>query len=225
MKTIPSTIDPRSSEPILIQALKMALDDKFHAYETYISVIEKFGAQTPFTNIVEAEQRHQKALIALFETHEVPLIENRWVGAIEVPSTLEEAYVMGVNAEVATIQMYDMLLAYAGNYPEVKDVFYKLQAASFNNHLSAFQNHLNPTVAEPMHENIEQNLDGMIDQMNELSALAGKFTNGQIAQEDILKLLSGSNASFLVGALIGAVGAGVLGKMIDTKDETESMKE
>lgn len=228
METIPSTINPRSSEPILNQALKMALDNEFHAYEAYISVIEKFGVQTPFTNIVEAEQRHQKALIALFETHEVPMIDNRWIGAIEVPHTLEEAYVMGVNAEVANIQMYDMLLAYVGNYPDVQDVFYKLQAASFNNHLPAFQSHLDPNVPSSQAvgmENVEQNLDGMIDQMNELSSLAGKFANGQIAQEDILKLLSGSNASFLVGALIGAVGAGVLGKMIDTKDETESMKE
>lgn len=41
--TIPSTINPRSNEPILTQALKMALDDEFHAYEAYISVIEKFG--------------------------------------------------------------------------------------------------------------------------------------------------------------------------------------
>lgn len=226
METIPSTINPRSSEPILNQALKMALDDEFHAYEAYISVIEKFGSKTPFTNIVEAEGRHQKALITLFEKYEVAMIENRWIGAIEVPSTLEEAYMMGANAEVANIQMYDMLLAYMGNHPDVQDVFYRLQAASFNNHLPAFQSHLNPnlpTIPTDLNENVEQNLDGMINQMNEMSALAGKFANGQIAQEDILKLLSGSNASFMVGALVGAVGAGVLGKMMQDKDE--NMKE
>ncbi len=223
METIPSTINPRSNEPILHQVLKIALDDEFHAYEAYISVIEKFGARTPFTNIVEAEQRHQKALIALFEAHEVPMIENRWVGAVQVPQSLEEAYVMGVNAEVANIQMYDTLLAYTGNYPDVQDVFYRLQAASYNNHLPAFQSHLNPNVQVPLPENANQNLDGMIEQMNELSALAGKFTSGQMAQEDILKLLSGQNASFLVGALIGAVGASVLGKM--TNHEDESTKE
>ena len=223
METIPSTINPRSNEPILHQVLKIALDDEFHAYEAYIGVIEKFGALTPFTNIVEAEQRHQKALIALFEAHEVPMIENRWVGAVQVPQSLEEAYVMGVNAEVANIQMYDTLLAYTGNYPDVQDVFYRLQAASYNNHLPAFQSHLNPNVQMPLPENANQNLDGMIEQMNELSALAGKFTSGQMAQEDILKLLSGPNASFLVGALIGAVGASVLGKM--TNHEDESTKE
>jgi len=223
METIPSTINPRSNEPILHQVLKIALDDEFHAYEAYISVIEKFGARTPFTNIVEAEQRHQKALIALFEAHEVPMIENRWVGAVQVPQSLEEAYMMGVNAEVANIQMYDTLLAYTGNYPDVQDVFYRLQAASYNNHLPAFQSHLNPNVQMPSPENANQNLDGMIEQMNELSALAGKFTSGQMAQEDILKLLSGPNASFLVGALIGAVGASVLGKM--TNHEDESTKE
>lgn len=96
--TIPSTINPRSNEPILTQALKMALDDEFHAYEAYISVIEKFGAQTPFTNIVEAEGRHQSIDYAL-EKYEIAMIENRWMGAIEVPSTLEEAYMMGVNVQ------------------------------------------------------------------------------------------------------------------------------
>ena len=225
METIPSTINPRSTEPILHQVLKTALDDEFHAHEAYISVIEKFGAQTPFTNIVEAEQRHQKALIALFEAHEVPMIENRWVGAVQVPQSLEEAYVMGVNAEVANIQMYDTLLAYTGNYPDVQDVFYRLQAASYNNHLPAFQSHLNPNVQMPSPEHANQNLDGMIEQMNELSALAGKFSNGQMAQEDILKLLSGPNASFLVGALIGVVGASVLGKMTNNEDKNESTKE
>lgn len=225
METIPSTINPRSTEPILHQVLKIALDDEFHAYEAYISVIEKFGAQTPFTNIVEAEQRHQKALIALFETYEVPMIENRWVGAVQVPQSLEEAYMMGVNAEVANIQMYDTLLAYTGNYPDVQDVFYRLQAASYNNHLPAFQSHLNPNVQMPSPEHANQNLDGMIEQMNELSALAGKFSNGQMAQEDILKLLSGPNASFLVGALIGVVGASVLGKMTNNEDKNESTKE
>ncbi len=225
METIPSTINPRSTEPILHQVLKIALDDEFHAYEAYISVIEKFGALTPFTNIVEAEQRHQKALIALFEAHEVPMIENRWVGEVQVPQSLEEAYVMGVNAEVANIQMYDTLLAYTGNYPDVQDVFYRLQAASYNNHLPAFQSHLNPNVQMPSPEHANQNLDGMIEQMNELSALAGKFSNGQMAQEDILKLLSGPNASFLVGALIGVVGASVLGKMTNNEDKNESTKE
>jgi hypothetical protein len=121
--------------------------------------------------------------------------------------------------------MYDTLLAYTGNYPDVQDVFYRLQAASYNNHLPAFQSHLNPNVQMPSPEHANQNLDGMIEQMNELSALAGKFSNGQMAQEDILKLLSGPNASFLVGALIGVVGASVLGKMTNNEDKNESTKE
>nr|MBP9493368.1 hypothetical protein [Sulfurospirillum sp.] len=98
-------------------------------------------------------------------------------------------------------------------------------AASYNNHLPAFQSHLNPNVQMPSPEHANQNLDGMIEQMNELSALAGKFSNGQMAQEDILKLLSGPNASFLVGALIGVVGASVLGKMTNNEDKNESTKE
>lgn len=223
MQTIPERINPRSSEPILHQALKMALDDEFRAYEAYTSVIEKFGAQTPFTNIVEAEQRHQKALIKLFEKYDVAIIENRWLGAIEAPNSLQEAYAMGVNAEIENIQMYDMLLAYMGNYPDVQDVFYQLQAASFNNHLPAFQSHLEPVAqqAEPTLHNADATLAGL----NEMSELIGKFSKGEMAPEDMMKIFSGTNASFIVGALVGALGAGVLNSVMKHKESTEEKGE
>lgn len=220
MQTIPERINPRSNEPILHQALKIALDDEFRAYEAYTSVIEKFGAQTPFTNIVEAEQRHQKALIELFEKHDIAMIENRWLGAIESPNSLQEAYSMGVNAEIENIQMYDMLLAYVGNYPDVQDVFYQLQAASFNNHLPAFQSHLEPVFqqAKPTLQNADATLAGL----NEMSELIGKFSKGEMAPEDMMKIFSGTNASFIVGALVGALGAGVLNSVMKNKESTES---
>ena len=224
-ESIPTKIDPRSDEPILHQALKMALDDEYRAYEAYVTVVEKFGAKAPFTNIIEAEQRHQKALIKHFEEHEIPLIQNRWVGVIEAPNSMQEAYMLGVNAELENIALYDTLIAYTGNHPEIQDLFYRLQAASYNNHLPALQAHLKPE-KEPHAEAIAQtseaqNIEAMIGQMGELSELAGKFANGQIEQEDVLKLLSGSNASFIVGALVGAVGAAVLNKMNHNKNSNE----
>lgn len=220
METIPSTINPRSPEPILHQALQMALDDEFHAYEAYVAVIEKFGTQTPFTNIVEAEQRHQKELVTLFEKYEVPMIENRWIGAIEAPKSLQEAYVMGMNAEIENIQMYDSLLNYTGNYPDVQEVFYQLQAASYNNHLQAFQNHLAHKETDVASQTTMQSIDKINEQMNEWSTLVHKIANGQISQEEVFKLLSGTNLSFIAGALLGAAGAGVLGAMTQENDES-----
>ncbi len=224
METVSPTINPRSPEPILHQALKIALDDEFHAREAYITVIETFGPQSPFTNIVEAEQRHQKALIALFKTYEVPLIENRWIDAIEAPKCLQEAYLMGVNAEIENIQMYDTLLSYTGNYPDVQEVFYRLQAASYNNHLPAFQSHLNTQEAQTPLPPTIQSMDKMNEHITQWSELVHKVANGEMGQEEMFKLLSGTNLSFIAGALLGAVGAGVLGAMTQ-KNEEETTKE
>jgi hypothetical protein len=48
-----------------IKALCEALDDEYKARATYRKVIEAFGPIRPFVNIVEAEDRHAKALLAL----------------------------------------------------------------------------------------------------------------------------------------------------------------
>jgi hypothetical protein len=222
METIPSTINPRLEEPILHQALKMALDDEFHAREAYIRVIETLGAKTPFTTIAASEQNHQEELIKLFEKYQVPIIENRWIGVIEVPKTLHEAYAMGVNAEIANIQLYDTLLAYTGNFPDVQDVFYRLQAASYNHHLPAFQAHLAPAEAKA---SATQNAEASLVSIREMSALVGKFSKGEMAPEDVMKLLSGTNASFLIGALVGALGAGVMSRVMQEQKSAEKEEE
>lgn len=49
-----------------IEALREALDDAYKARATYRKVIEGFGPVRPFVNIVEAEDRHARALITLF---------------------------------------------------------------------------------------------------------------------------------------------------------------
>ena len=50
-----------------IGALRETLDDEYKARATYRKVIEAYGAVRPFVNIVEAEDRHAKALLALFD--------------------------------------------------------------------------------------------------------------------------------------------------------------
>lgn len=208
----------------LEEALQRAFDDEVKAYETYSAVIEKFGAVFPFVNIIQAEQTHQDALLAVASVHEITLIrtvpEN-----INIPKTLRECYELGVAAEIQNIQLYDELLLHVQEYAEVQDLFYRLQAASYNNHLPAFRSAVvscatpnTTTDANPMAA-----LEGMMGQWGELSQMAQKIAKGEINQEEITKLLS-SNFSFIAGALLGVVGAGVLGGMIqpeENKDEQE----
>lgn len=208
----------------LKEAFQRAFDDEVKAYETYSAVIEKFGAVFPFTNIIEAEQTHQNALVAVATAHEITLV--RTVPAhISIPKTLRECCELGVATEIQNIQCYDELLFHVKEYAEVQDLFYRLQAASFNNHLPAFRNAVisyaspnNTADANPMAA-----LEGMMGQWGEFSQMAQKIAKGEINQEEITKLLS-SNFSFVAGALLGVVGAGILGGMIqpeENKDEQE----
>lgn len=220
MKTTPEVLKTLSLE----EALQRAFDDEVKAYATYSAVVEKFGAVFPFVNIIQAEQTHQNALMAVATAREITLARNE-PESINLPKTLQECCELGVAAEIQNIQLYDELLLSVSEYPEVQDVFYRLQAASYNNHLPAFRKCVvsyasssSTTDANPMVA-----LEGMMGQWGEFSQMAQKIAKGEVSQEEITQLLS-SNFSFIAGALLGVVGASVLGGMIqpeEKKDETE----
>lgn len=123
----------------LIEILTEAIEDEYKARATYRRVLEKFGAVRPFSNIVEAEQRHIDALLVLFEKHGLRVPEDNWPDRIETPGTLLAACQAGVTAEIDNAAMYDRLLAASSDYPDVQRVLRNLQRASQENHLPAFQ--------------------------------------------------------------------------------------
>lgn len=122
----------------LKDVLHEALLDEYRARDTYRKIIDTFGAVRPFINIVEAEQRHIESLLTLFEKYNVPLPAIPGPEQIEVPDSLLEACEMGVDAEIENIALYDRLVA-ATELPDVVNVLQRLQAASRDNHLPAFQ--------------------------------------------------------------------------------------
>ncbi len=120
-------------------ALREALDDEYKARATYRAVIAAFGPVRPFVNIVEAEQRHIDALLALFAARGWTAPSDIWADRVETPENIEAACRDGVEAEIENGEMYDRLLAAAADDPEVIRVFRRLQAASQDNHLPAFR--------------------------------------------------------------------------------------
>ena len=78
-----------------------ALDDEYQARATYAQVIADFGNVRPFSNIVEAEDRHARALIGLFERYGVPVPPDTWPGGTPRYGSLREACEAGVAAEAA----------------------------------------------------------------------------------------------------------------------------
>jgi len=210
-------VDTSFDEPIIHQVLRIAIYDEFHAYETYRKVIDTFGNVMPFTNIIEAEIRHYQALTPLLQKYEVAMPIDNWYEKIEVPSTLVECCEVGVGAEIENILMYDDLLMYVEEYPDVQDVLFRLQAASYNNHLRAFRECVISYTNESPNTNsfAEQNGDGeMLKRVNDFRTLATKFASGDVNEQDITKLFSSVDMATISGVLLGGLGAMQLVKMI-----------
>jgi hypothetical protein len=89
----------------------------------------------PFINIVEAEERHVAALLSLFDRDGFPVPAN-----VTVPDTPAKACRRAVEAEKDkdNMALYDRLLA-ATQKSKVRRVLQKLQSASCNRHLPAFE--------------------------------------------------------------------------------------
>lgn len=213
-------VDASYNEPILHQVLRIAIYDEFHAYETYRKIIDTFGNVAPFTNIIEAEIRHYQALTPLLQKYEVPMPFDNWYEKIEVPSTLVECCEVGVGAEIENIQMYDDLLMYVDEYPDVQDVLFRLQAASYNNHLKAFRECVISYTngAKNVNSFVGQNNaqdPQMLKKVNDFRTLATKFASGEVSEQDITKLLGSVDIATISGVLLGGMGAIQLVKMIN----------
>jgi len=120
------------------QSMIEAINDEYHARAFYTAVIEKFGNVRPFSNIVQAEDRHVQLWNSLFNKYGLPIPEDTFAGKVQVPETLQAACKMGVEAEIANVKMYDKFLTFI-QQPDLKSAFTQLRYVSQNNHLRAFQ--------------------------------------------------------------------------------------
>ena len=216
-------VDPSFDEPIINQTLRIACYDEYHAYETYKKVIEKFGEVNPFANIIVAEQNHINATLAFLQKYNVEAPINDWSDKIEIPDTLVACCEVGVAAEIENIKMYDNLLSYT-NHDDIQDMFFRLQAASYNNHLPAFRScvaqHYSNTQELASPQSDTSNQEEMMAKMNEFKDLAAKIASGEADPAEITKLLSSANFSFIGGMLLGGAGALLATDML-SKDEKQ----
>ena len=121
------------------KALLDALADERRADATYEAVIAKFGDARPFSNIVNAEKRHESFLFPLFEKYSVEVPKNEFSKEkMEIPATLIEACKQGIEGERLNIAMYDKFLEFVKE-EDIRETFMYLRDASKNNHLPAFE--------------------------------------------------------------------------------------
>ena len=214
---ISARIDENSQIPIVSQILRIAVHDEFKAYETYTKIIEKFGLVQPFVNIKEAEAVHYAALIQLMQKYNVEVPLNNWASKIEIPNTFIECCEMGVAGEISNIAMYNNLLNYAVE-PDIKDVLFRLQAASYNNHLPAFRNCVlsfyNNETTNVSQENIMQKL-------GEYQVLLDDIMSGNVDENSISKIFSKLNLSMVSGAVLGGAIIALLNSYVSKNNNQE----
>lgn len=128
-----------------VDALGEALKDERLAQAFYAKAIESFGERRPFSRIIEAEKRHENALLALYETYGLTPPVHDLEGAVsEVPATFAEACALAAKAEEENVALYDNILAVV-THDDVRATMTALQAASQERHLVAFRRHANGT--------------------------------------------------------------------------------
>lgn len=158
-------IDQSQNIPILHQALRIALYDEYRAHTFYTIVIDTFAAKQPFVNIMAAEARHIESLLNLFNRYRVEPPVNYWPQRLLLPESYQECCELGVAGELENISMYDYLVGQIQE-AEVIDVFFRLQAASYNNHLPAFRRCSQPATSEKLSISGETLIDAMADYLN-----------------------------------------------------------
>ncbi|HQO55671.1 MAG TPA: DUF2202 domain-containing protein [Clostridia bacterium] len=62
------------------QMLVYALQDEYLALAEYKAIMEKFGVDRPFGNIMKAEQTHVEHLLPLFAAYKIPVPEDTSAG-------------------------------------------------------------------------------------------------------------------------------------------------
>lgn len=134
----PGAHDDRQLTPTEVADLLAALDDEYKARATYAQVVADFGDVRPFSNIVEAEQRHIDALVALFARYGLEVAPDPWPGQVTRYGTIADAGADGVQAEIDNAALYDRLLAGTTRH-DLVDTYRNLRRASQENHLPAFQ--------------------------------------------------------------------------------------
>ncbi|MGB6328433.1 MAG: DUF2202 domain-containing protein [Halarcobacter sp.] len=214
-------VDESNSQAILSQVLRIAVYDEFKAYESYTKIIEKFGYVTPFVNIREAEARHYSELIPLLEKYEIDVPINNWAEKVEVPNSFIEACELGVASEINNIAMYENLLSYVQE-ADIRDVLYKLQAASYNKHLPAFRNCVINHYTSSSDLNTKGfNQEELMQKLGEYQSLFEDAMSGNLDQSKLTELFSKLNISMISGVAFGGAAIAFLNNYMDNKDKKE----
>ena len=121
-------------------SLKAALDtvlaDEYKARAEYEAIVDTFGAQNPYVQLINAETNHINALSRVYTAFGWTIPSDNGAASAVVPTSLDNAYQIGIDAETSNIALYQTYLN--TDLPtSIQRIFANLQRAS-ENHLSVF---------------------------------------------------------------------------------------
>lgn len=192
-----------------IDNLLKALDDEYKAYSFYFSASE-FGA--PFTNLLEAEANHINAIIFHLNELGVQIPANPY--SFATPKSFEEAVAIALQNEQANVELYNTLVTNE-NDAQIIDTFYRLQAASYNNHIPSLQNALNLN----QNNNLLEQLNQGKTLINETAIMVNKLKDGSLGQDELEGFLGKLNYSLVGGAIIGAFSVIIANELLNKNKE------
>ena len=124
------------------KSILAALDDERKARAFYEAVIAKHGEIRPFSKIVEAEARHESALLSLVEKYDLKAPSDPWASRkMEVPESLPAAFREAIKIEQENVTMYDGFLT-SIEQEDIRNVMSQLRWASKERHLPALERHV-----------------------------------------------------------------------------------
>ena len=209
-------VDLNSEQTQIEQVLRIAVYDEFKAYETYTKIIEKFGFIQPFVSIKEAVARHYSVLIPLLEKYGVEVPINNWASKIEVPDSYIECCEVGVAAEIKNIAMYDNLLLHTQE-EDIKDVLFRLQAASFNNHLPTFRSCVINYYSTSNNEAFNQ--ENLMQKLGEYQGLFDDLMAGNVDENKLAEIFSKLNISMISGGALGSASVALLNSYLNKENK------
>jgi len=121
----------------ILDMLTYAVQDEYLAHGEYQAIINQFGSQKPYENIIRSEETHLALLKDVYDAYALDYPADDSADHIIVPDSLLEAAKTGVKAEIDNIDMYTTFLTH--DLPEdIREVFNTLKSGS-DSHLLAFQ--------------------------------------------------------------------------------------
>ena len=119
-------------------ALQEAILEEYGAFNLYTAVMNEFGSTIPFERIARSETQHIAVLVRMADKYGVAVPANPGLTAATDFSTLADACQAGVDAEIADAALYDDLMVVT-THSDLLQVYSRLQSASLNSHLPAFE--------------------------------------------------------------------------------------